>query len=155
MPAATTVHGTCVVLGEAGILILGPSGAGKSRLAAEMLAEAARAGRFARLVADDRVRLEPRAGRLLARTVESTAGLLEARGIGLLPIEHEPAAVVRLVVECLSEPPLRYPEREGRQKLLHGIRLPCLACGQEGALARILLWRGLGWLGHDTSLTNP
>lgn len=152
---AGTVHGTCLVLGEAGILILGPSGAGKSRLALDILTEAARAGRFARLVADDRVRLEPRAGRLLARAVERTAGLVEARGLGLVPVPHEPAALVRLVVECGPGDPARYPDRTERRITVHGVALPRFACGPEGAVAGILLWRGLAGLDRDTILTDP
>ena len=37
MAAATTLHASCVVVGEAGILIRGPSGSGKSSLAREIV----------------------------------------------------------------------------------------------------------------------
>ncbi|MDA3887407.1 MAG: serine kinase, partial [Allgaiera sp.] len=55
------LHASCVALDGRGVLILGPSGAGKSGLALQLMALGAR------LVADDRTRLNPRAGRLIAR----------------------------------------------------------------------------------------
>src|SRR6202035_6141888 len=91
---ATTVHASAVLVGARAVLIRGPSGAGKSRLALALI-EAARAGtlRFARLVGDDRVHLEPANGRLLVRPAEALAGLIEVRGVGIRPLAHEPAGV--------------------------------------------------------------
>ena len=57
--ARRRVHACAVLIGARALLIRGPAGSGKSRLALALI-EAAEAGRlrFARLVADDRVRLE-------------------------------------------------------------------------------------------------
>jgi HPr kinase/phosphorylase len=116
-----------VLLGEAGILIRGPSGAGKSSLAYALLKLAPARGMFARLVCDDRVALEARAGRLLARAVPPVEGLIEIRGEGLLSFPFELSAVVRLAVDCLSTPGERLPEQEGRATVILGVALPRMA----------------------------
>lgn len=139
MSGPETLHASCVVFGEDGILIRGPSGSGKSQLARELLAEAARSGRFARLVADDRVQVEARHGRLIARALPSTAGLLEVRGLGLVTVDHEPSAVLRLVVDCLDGQPLRFPEEH--DVVIDGVRLPWTACQAAANVASTLLWR--------------
>src|SRR5215212_9422518 len=102
------IHATCVVIGEAGILIRGASGAGKSSLAGAL------PGRFGRLVGDDRVEIAALNGRLVARPVKPIEGRLELRGLGIVGLAHEPAAVVRLVVDCAAEAPARPPARESQ-----------------------------------------
>ena len=82
------IHATCVVIGEAGILIRGASGAGKSSLARALLAGAALAGRFGRLVGDDRVEIAALNGRLVARPVKPIEGRLEVRGVGIVGLAH-------------------------------------------------------------------
>ena len=72
------VHGAAVAVAGRGVLILGASGSGKSALALAMI------GRGAALVADDRVVLERRGGALVARAPATIAGLIEARGVGIL-----------------------------------------------------------------------
>ena len=72
------VHGAAVAVAGRGVLILGGSGSGKSALALAMI------GRGAALVADDRVILERRGGALVARAPATIAGLIEARGVGIL-----------------------------------------------------------------------
>ena len=57
--AAETVHATCVVIDEGGVLIRGAPAAGKSTLARELVAIALLQGRFARLVSDDRTESWP------------------------------------------------------------------------------------------------
>ncbi len=95
----TSVHATIVVVGEAGILIRGRSGAGKSQLAQALIAEGQARGVFARLVADDRVRLCVAGSRVVARPPLAIAGVIEERGTGLLEIGHEPAVVVNCLVD--------------------------------------------------------
>ena len=123
-----TIHASCVVLGEAGILIRGDSGSGKSTLARDLLDHAEAAGLFGRLVCDDRVALSVRSGRLVARALPAIAGRLEIRGIGLVALPYEPAAVVRLVVDCGSPAP-RFPEEAGLQIELLGVTLPRIEVG--------------------------
>jgi HPr kinase/phosphorylase len=109
------------------VLIRGPSGSGKSRLALALL-QAAEDGRlaFARLVSDDRTRLEATGGRLLARTVPELAGLIEVRGVGITQAPHEPAAVVGMVID-LSADTMRLPEPGEQTTRIEGILLPRLA----------------------------
>jgi serine kinase of HPr protein (carbohydrate metabolism regulator) len=118
-----TVHAGCVALGEAGLLIRGEPGSGKSTLARELVRQANRAGLFAGLVSDDRTRLEARHGRLVARPVETIAGLTEIRGIGIVRGPFEPAAVIRLVVDLSESRPDRHPAAEDSTVLLCGVLL--------------------------------
>ncbi|HEY8566754.1 MAG TPA: HPr kinase/phosphatase C-terminal domain-containing protein [Beijerinckiaceae bacterium] len=134
-----TVHASCVLLDEIGILIRGASGAGKSRLARRLVAGARAQGRFARLVADDRVALACCSGRIVARPVAPLSGLVEVRGVGLLPTRAEAAALVRLVVDCLEVRPDRLPAAGERAADLLGVRLPRVAGLDLAELESILL----------------
>jgi serine kinase of HPr protein (carbohydrate metabolism regulator) len=129
----SAIHATTVAIGEAGVLIRGPSGAGKSVLALALIAQAQHAGQFARLVADDRTALSARSGRLLARPVPPLEGLIERRGLGLTPEPHQPAVVVRLIVDLSGTEPTRMPEPEDLVETLAGIDLPRLTVmGRSG-----------------------
>lgn len=133
--SAPTSHATVVVIGEAGVLIRGASGAGKTTLALMLLREAKRDGLFARLVADDRVRLTTVGGRLIAEAPEAIAGLAEVRGLGVVAETFCPAAVVRLVVD-LGVAAARSPEAEELRTEVEGVPLPRLpvAGGDPGGL---------------------
>lgn len=121
-----TVHASTVLAGARAVLIRGPAGSGKSRLALGIIA-AAQTGllRFACLVADDRVHLEPCHGRLLARPAAALAGMIEMRGIGIRRLEHEPVAVVGLVVDLAADDAERLPAAS--EAVVSGLRLPRLA----------------------------
>jgi serine kinase of HPr protein (carbohydrate metabolism regulator) len=93
------IHATALAIGEAGLLIRGRSGSGKSRLALDLLAEASRRGLFVRLVGDDRVAIAAHGGRLVARGHPAIPGQIENRGEGIIELGHEPATVIRLVVD--------------------------------------------------------
>jgi serine kinase of HPr protein (carbohydrate metabolism regulator) len=123
----TTVHASAVLVGARAVLIRGPSGAGKSRLAWELI-DAARGGAlaFARLVGDDRVHLQSAHGRLLVRPAATLAGLIELRGVGILRREHEPCAVVGLVVDLAVADAERLPD-PGKTVVLQQVTLPRLA----------------------------
>lgn len=124
-----TVHASCVLLGEAGVLIRGPSGSGKSALCLALLDRFFLEGRHARLVGDDRIRLEAHHGRLVARPHPALAGLIEIRGLGIRRLAaHAPAAVLRLVVDLVAEAarmPDRLPEMSATALIL-GVALPRL-----------------------------
>jgi len=122
----TRIHATVIAVGEAGILIRGASGSGKSTLALALVALAAQAGRFARLVADDRTELVAAGERLVARPVAPLEGLVERRGLGLTPEPYAGAVVVRLIVDLDAEEPPRMPEPEDLVDSLVGIDLPRL-----------------------------
>lgn len=99
------VHASAVAIGAGAVLIRGASGAGKSGLALRLIALGGE------LVADDRVILTRRDGRVLARAPASIRGLIEARGVGLLRTERLRAEVeVTLVVDLDLAPSARMPQ---------------------------------------------
>jgi len=127
--AAPTVHGSAVLAGARAVLIRGPAGAGKSRLVLALL-NAAETGllRFARLVGDDRVHLEPSHDHLLVRPATTLGGLIEVRGVGIRRLDHEPVAVVGLVVDLAASDAERLPTAP--ETVVRGIRLPRLAVAE-------------------------
>lgn len=159
MPAGETVHASCIVLHEAGLLIRGESGSGKTSFALALLDRAASQGLHAGLVADDRTRLEERHGRLIARGHPAVAGLVEIRGHGIrrAATTHS-AAVIRLVIDLVAER-TRYPEPTWETTTILGIGLPCLTFGRshlEGGLAlRIVFDELAGQAGCVAAQTHP
>jgi HPr kinase/phosphorylase len=151
MAEIETIHATCVVIGEAGILIRGEAGTGKSTLARELVHAARQEGHFSRLVSDDRTRVAGRNGRLVARVIAVTAGCLEARGAGIFAVDHEPSAVVRLVIDLSAERPARLPDLEDQAVLLCGVMVPRLR-QQAGAPSLCLVLSRLSCVG-DTVVT--
>ncbi|MGO4285781.1 HPr kinase/phosphorylase [Bosea sp. TAB14] len=135
----TRVHATTVAIGEAGILLRGPAGSGKSTLALALIALAGQAGRFGRLVADDRTALTARGDRLVARPVAPLEGIVERRGLGLTPEPATPAVVVRLLVDLIGEEPARMPEPEELVDNLCGIDLPRLRVAGRVGDERLVL----------------
>ncbi len=138
------LHANALALGEKGLLLRGRSGAGKSALTLALIARVAAQGDFARLVGDDRVRLEAQDGRLVARPHPAIAGLVEVRGVGPLPAPFEPACVLDAVVDIArpGDAPARYPEAAQKTVRLKGIELPRLeiGTGDDLSLARIIVF---------------
>jgi HPr kinase/phosphorylase len=129
MPDGTAphyVHGTALVIGEAGVLIRGRSGSGKSSLTLRLIAEASRRGTFARLVGDDRVALAAANGAVVARPHPTIAGRLERRTLPIATMPHEMACVLRLVVDLLPAPLPRLPDLAAAKIRLEDIDLPVL-----------------------------
>lgn len=116
-----TIHASAVLLGHRGILIRGPSGSGKSRLALALLQDAG--PDFARLVGDDRIRLEAAHGRLLMRPAKALEGLIEVRGIGIVQLPHEPVAVASLVIDLGVPEVSRLPQETDLQAEIDGVAL--------------------------------
>ena len=116
-----------------GVLIEGASGAGKSDLALRCL------DLGFRLVADDRVELWTSAGRLFGAAPAALAGLIEARGLGILAVEPLPLAEVALVVRCGA--PERLPDDDHVQIL--GISLPRVTIAALESAAPAKLSRAL------------
>jgi HPr kinase/phosphorylase len=117
----TILHASAVAFGRAGgILIVGASGAGKSTLALRLIAAGAQ------LVADDRTIVMARGGQLFARAPRPIAGLIEARGTGLVRLLPLRLARLRLIVD-LNAPPARMPEDATCD--LDGVTLPLLPAG--------------------------
>jgi len=105
-----------------------------------IIVDAARGGRlpFAHLVADDRVTLEATHGRLVASAPEAIRGLIEVRGLGIRRIEHEPRAVVGLVVDLASQDAARLPAPVAATCEILGVRLPRLPVASEDPLPIVL-----------------
>lgn len=134
------LHATAVVAGAAGILILGPSGAGKSSLALALIGLFRARGRFAALVADDRVWVAAAGGRLVAEVPELIAGLVEIRGFGPAPAAHERRAVLDRAVRLVPREAAPRVAVEDAVETVLGLALPRLdlAEGDAAGAARAL-----------------
>lgn len=98
------VHATTVDVAGYGVLLLGEPGVGKSDLALRLIAEGAL------LVADDQTEVEVVAGRLRARAPQSIAGLIEVRGLGIVPAPQKRATALKLAVSLILGALERMPE---------------------------------------------
>jgi HPr kinase/phosphorylase len=145
-----TVHGTAVVIGEAGILVRGPSGAGKSSLALALVARARQEGCFSRLLSDDRVILQPRHGRIVMRAPERIAGLVEIHSAGLAHSSHIESALLRLLVDIDPQAP-RYPDPDAGVIVMHEMTLPRLVIRLETGVEAIMQKLSGGF--DDTAVT--
>lgn len=110
------LHASCVALQNCGVLIVGPSGAGKSALALQLMAYGAD------LVSDDQTELWTEGDTLCASPPATIAGLIEARGVGLLHAPYEARAEVLLVVDLGQTETERLPPR--RHVTLLGLERP-------------------------------
>lgn len=126
MSDGATIHACAVLYEGRGVLVRGASGSGKSRLVLDLLDDATSRGHDAALIADDRVALQASHGRLVARTPATIAGRIELRGLGIVTMPHETAAVIALVVDIEETLPPRMPEIEARFAEVGGLHLPCL-----------------------------
>lgn len=96
-PVPNTIHATALERRGSAVLLLGASGAGKSDLALRLMDSGFR------LIADDRVIVEPRQDRLWAQAPDILSGLLEVRGVGIVPVPVQKGAVpVVLAVDLVS-----------------------------------------------------
>ena len=125
--------------GWRGVVIEGPSGAGKSDLALRALAAGFR------LVADDRVAVWTSGGVLYGRAPDSLGGLIEARGLGILP---EPQlSFCRIVLAVRDGNPDRLPDPavvEYSGLSIPLILLPLLESSAPAKLGRALRHLGGG-----------
>ncbi len=120
------VHATCVALRITGrwraVLLRGPSGAGKSDLALRLI----EAG--GRLVADDQTHLTRVGHALVASAPPALAGMIEARGVGILTLPRSQVlarAPVALVVDLVDSGRIeRLPEPA--HEMLQDVTLPRL-----------------------------
>ena len=127
------LHASAVSFAGHGLLILGPSGSGKSGLALMMMALGAD------LVADDRTEVFLVSDRLLARCPSNLAGIIEARGIGILRAPTVPETEVTLVVDLGGLETERLPPR--RSVTILGKLCPLvLASGNDHFPASVLCY---------------
>lgn len=102
------LHGTVVarhdLTGWRGALLCGPSGSGKSDLALRLF------DMGWRLVADDYAHVWSSGQALYAAPPERIAGKIEARGLGIIGIDHRPVVRLVLRVDCVQHTVERLPE---------------------------------------------
>jgi serine kinase of HPr protein (carbohydrate metabolism regulator) len=101
-PAELLLHATAVAADGAAVLLIGPPGSGKSDLALRLI------DRGWRLIADDQTRLTRRGDVLIVGAPAEIKGLIEVRGLGIVPVPTVPEAPVKLAVELVE------PERVER-----------------------------------------
>jgi len=120
-PPFPTIHACALIVGEMGLLIRGPSRSGKSSLTLALLAAAEAEGRFARLVADDRVGLSVEQGLLYGAPHPAIAGQIEQRGTGILTLPYEAKARLTHVVDLVSGP--EKPVGAASKTMVEGVEL--------------------------------
>lgn len=138
LPAAPSIHGTCVAVGDRGVLIRGPSGAGKSSLALQLILDAPRALPAATLVADDRVLLSAEAGQVWAQPVPTLAGLIEVRGLGIRRLPWRDRVSLALVIDLATPNTPRMPPDEAQAIRICDVALPRLAVERLETAALLL-----------------
>ncbi|WP_417743123.1 HPr kinase/phosphorylase [Salipiger sp.] len=116
--ASEILHATAVAVTGRGLLIRGASGSGKSALALEMMA------RGAVLVADDRVVASLRDATVWLAPPAPLAGMIEARGIGLLNAETIAPVALAAVLDLDEDETARLPQH--RETVLLGQKIPLL-----------------------------
>lgn len=132
----TNLHGTAVVLGDSGVLILGRSGSGKTSLALELIAFAKGQGRFARLVADDQLFVRAANGRLVVEAPATIRGLVEVFGLGPTPSANEDIAVIDLIVRLVDVKSAPRFQEIGTEEVA-GIEVPSLSMAEKSARAAV------------------
>ncbi len=140
--AGCTVHGTCVVIGDAGILIRGGPGAGKSDLALRLIDDGAR------LVSDDQVRLQNRCGTIIASAPDAIKEMIEVNGIGLIRLDAKRItgeAPLTLLVDLVGAGGIERLPRPQVETVL-GVSLPRIALSpfEASAPAKLRLAAGRG-----------
>ena len=131
MMISQTVHATCVALGDRAVLLIGASGSGKSSVALELMAFGAD------LISDDQVMLVVKGDVIAASAPANIAGLIEARGFGVLKAQTKDSAVVVMVVNLDTSSHDRIPPR--RVVTLLGCDLPLFHRPKKGILAPAIL----------------
>jgi serine kinase of HPr protein (carbohydrate metabolism regulator) len=123
MPAL--VHGTAVVIGTTGLIVVGPSGSGKTSIALRLVAEARREGHFAAFVSDDQVLVELVNGRLVATAPPTIKGMVELRGSGIGRVETIEHAVLAFALEpVVADAAHRIPEENQYWAPIRDVSLP-------------------------------
>lgn len=117
--SSETLHASCVAIGGRAVLIEGLSGSGKSDLALRLI------DRGGVLVSDDYTIVKRVGGALVATAPANICGLIEVRGIGLIPMPFESDVPVALAV-TLSDSVERLPEA-GQVRKVAGVDVPVLA----------------------------
>lgn len=140
---AADIHGTCVAVDGAGVLLCGPSGSGKSDLALRLIDGGAL------LVADDLTRLVRQGGGLLALAPKRLAGRMEVRGLGIVALPHLRRARLALIVDLVAPEAIeRLPQTRTRSHL--GLAVPLIRLDPFEASAPAKVRLAARQLGRDS-----
>ena len=126
------VHATAVAIAGSAVLLRGPSGSGKSDLALRLIDAGAR------LIADDQSEIWRDGDALLVRAPASIAGLIEARGVGILKVDTLPVARLALIADLVAPQHIeRLPEP--CSETIFGLAIPLVAVAPFEASAPVKL----------------
>jgi serine kinase of HPr protein (carbohydrate metabolism regulator) len=114
--SSETLHASCVAIGERAVLIEGLSGSGKSDLALKLI------DRGAVLVSDDYTIVRRQDDMLIASAPPKISGLIEVRGLGLVPMPAKADIPVALIIS-IADNIERLPEDIDRE-VIAGIAVP-------------------------------
>jgi serine kinase of HPr protein (carbohydrate metabolism regulator) len=114
--SSETLHASCVAIGGRAVLIEGLSGSGKSDLALRLI------DRGATLVSDDYTIVRRHGDALIASAPDTIAGLIEVRGVGLVPMSSLADVPVSLIV-TISDDVERLPADLEREVIV-GVSIP-------------------------------
>ncbi len=114
--SSETLHASCVAVDGRAVLIEGLSGSGKSDLALRLI------DRGAVLVSDDYTIVRRIAGKLAACAPPNIAGLIEVRGVGLVPMPFQNDIPVALIV-TISSAVVRLPD-DANIRTIAGVAVP-------------------------------
>ncbi len=138
--SSETLHASCVSIGGRAVLIEGLSGSGKSDLALRLI------DRGAALVSDDYTIVRRIDGKLIASAPPNIGGLIEVRGVGLVPMTFEsdvPIALIASIATTIE----RLPDLNST-RVVAGVAIPtCLIAPLEASapikIEMLLKLRGL------------
>jgi len=94
-----TIHGSALVIGQHGVLVLGVSGSGKSSLVNALVGQNASDSQFCRWVGDDRLHIDRHNGVVIARPADNLRAKRERSFLGIEEGPYLESAVIDLVVE--------------------------------------------------------
>ena len=125
------LHASSVAIENSAALIIGASGQGKSTLALQLMAYGAI------LIGDDRVELTSENGILRASPVGALAGMIEARGVGILRAQSVSSVPVALCLDLDQTETERIPPP--RYKTWLDVAVPCLHKVEHSAFPAAIL----------------
>ena len=134
------MHASCVAIEGVGVLLRGPSGSGKSSLALALLTAALRLpdgqpGPIVSFVADDRVQISNRSGRLYAAPAAAIAGLIEVRGLGILRLPSLGESPLGLVCDLVAVNQVPRLPQSNQRTIINDVSLPQLLVDANQPLA--------------------
>jgi HPr kinase/phosphorylase len=142
------MHATTVAIAGRAVLLRGPSGSGKSDLALRLIDAGAR------LVADDQSRLWRDGDAVMVGAPAPIAGLIEARGIGILRVDPLPEARLALIAELVAPDRVERLPEPASQTIL-GVAIPVVRIAPFEASAPAKLRLALAMLAPDGTASRP